>query len=131
MIISSERLCDFCSLNGLVIKGTCFRYRTTHKANWVSPDGRTQNQTDDMMILKESRSAEDTRVYRGAYAASDHYLVAMKIKLKLHKHPDSAKSNATFHTNKLENEIFKSQFSVEQGLGKNQRGPHTNEKKFM
>lgn len=50
---NGERLCDFCSMNGLVITGTCFPHRTTHKATWVSPDGRTQNQIDHMMIRKE------------------------------------------------------------------------------
>ena len=55
---------------------------------------------------------EDTRVYCGADAASDHYSV-MKIKLKLHRNPNRAKCNARFDTQKLENEIFKSRFSVE------------------
>ena len=53
-----------------------------------------------MMIPKEwRRSVEDTRVYHDADAASDHCLVVMKVKLKLHKHLDSAKINARFHTN--------------------------------
>ena len=56
---------------------------------------------------------EDTRVYRGADAASDHYLLVMKIKLKLHRNPDRARTNARFDTQKLENEMFKSKFSVE------------------
>ena len=111
---NGERLCDFCSMNGLVITGPCFPHRTTHKATWVSPNGRTQNQIDHMMIRKEwRRSVEDTRVYRGADAASDHYLQVMKIKLKLHINPDRAKINARFGTQKLENEMFKSGFSVE------------------
>ena len=37
----------------------------------------------------------------------------MKIKLKLHRNPNRAKCNARFHTQKLENEMFKSRFSVE------------------
>ena len=35
---NGERLCDFCSMNGLVITGTCFPHRTAHKATWVSPN---------------------------------------------------------------------------------------------
>ena len=27
---NGERLCDFCSMNGLVITGTCFPHRSTH-----------------------------------------------------------------------------------------------------
>ena len=52
-------------------------------------------------------------MYRGADAASDHYLLVMKIKLKLHRNPDRARTNARFDTQKLENEMFKSKFSVE------------------
>ena len=79
----------------------------------MSPKGRTQNQVNHMMIRKEWRSVEDTRVYRGADAASDHYQLVMKIKLKLHRNPNRAKTNARFDTQKLENEMFKSRFSVE------------------
>ena len=56
---------------------------------------------------------EDIRVYCGADAASDHYLLVMKIKLELHRNPDRAKNNARFDTQKLENEMFKSRFSFE------------------
>ena len=56
---------------------------------------------------------EDTKVYHGADAASDHYLLVMKIKLKLHRNPNRAKCNARFDTQKLENEMFKLRFSVE------------------
>jgi len=37
----------------------------------------------------------------------------MKKTLKLHRNPDRAKTNARFDTQKLENEMFKSRFSVE------------------
>ena len=104
---NGNRLCGFCSMNGLVITGTSFPHRTTYKATWVSPDGRLQNQIDHMMIRKVWRSVEDTRVYRGADAARDHFLlVVMKIKLKLHRNPDRAKTNARIDTQKLVNEMF-------------------------
>jgi len=56
---------------------------------------------------------EDTRVFQGADAASDHYLLVMKIKLKLERNPDRAKTSALFGTQELGNEMFKSRFSVE------------------
>ena len=56
---------------------------------------------------------EDTRVYRGADAASDRYLLVMKIKLKLHRNANRAKCNARFDTHELQSEMFKSRFSVE------------------
>jgi len=67
-----------------------------------------------MMIRKEwRRSLEDTRVYCGADAASDHYLLVLKIKLKLHRNPDQPKTKARIDTQKLENEMFKSRISVQ------------------
>ena len=32
-----ERLCDFCSANGLVITGTLFPHKEIHKLTWRSP----------------------------------------------------------------------------------------------
>ena len=101
---NGERLCDFCSINGLVITGTCFPHRAIHKATWVSTDGKTRNHIDHMMIHKEwRRSVEDTRVYRGADAASDHCLVNMRMKLKLNRNADRTKIKARFDTQNLEN----------------------------
>ena len=56
---------------------------------------------------------EDIKVYRGADAGSGHYLLVMKIKLKLHRNPDRVKSNVRFDKQKLENEMLKSRFSVD------------------
>nr|KAG5707675.1 hypothetical protein BaRGS_003250 [Batillaria attramentaria] len=111
---NGERLCDFCLVNGFIITGTCFPNPEAHKATWVSPDGNTRNQIDHMMIRRElRRSVQDTRVYRGADAASDHYLVIMKLKLKLHRNPNRTKAKPRFDNQKLVNPIFKAKYSVE------------------
>ena len=38
---SREKLCDFCSANGLVITGTLFPHKEMHKLTWRSPDGKS------------------------------------------------------------------------------------------
>ena len=38
-----ERLCDFCSANGLIIVGAIFPHKDIYKLTWRSPDGRTVN----------------------------------------------------------------------------------------
>nr|KAG5694275.1 hypothetical protein BaRGS_031993 [Batillaria attramentaria] len=111
---NGEHLCDFCLVNGFIITGTCFPHPEAHKATWVSPDGNTRNQIDHMMIRREwRRSVQDTRVYRGADAASDHYLVIMELKLKLHRNPNRTKAKPRFDNQKLENPIFKAKYCVE------------------
>ena len=47
---SGERLCDFCSANGFVITGTNFPHKNIHKLTWESPDGRTVNQIDHVLV---------------------------------------------------------------------------------
>ena len=72
---NGERLCEFCEMNGLVITGTIFPHKQIHKATRTSPNGRTKNQIDHTMIVKEYRSSVmDTVVRRGADVGSDHYI---------------------------------------------------------
>ena len=81
---NGARLCDFCSANGLVITGTLFPHKEIHKLTWRSPDGKTVNQIDHVMVNGRMRtSILDTRVMRGADVYSDHYLLRTRIRLKL------------------------------------------------
>ena len=51
---------------------------------WTSPDGKTKNQIDHILISRQHRSTMmDTRVIRAADVGSDHYLLRGKMKLKL------------------------------------------------
>ena len=80
---NGERLCDFCSANGFIITGTIFPHKDIHKLTWRSPDGRTVNQIDRVLVNGNMRtSISDTRVMRGADVYSDHYLVKTRIRLK-------------------------------------------------
>ena len=71
-----EMFADLCSLNRLIIGGSVFPHKRIHKATWVSPDHRRENQIDHIRISQKfRRSVQDVRVHRGADAASDHHLV--------------------------------------------------------
>ena len=96
------RLCDFCAMNRLIITGTIFPRKEIHKLTWVSSDGSNRNQIDHTLINRKFRSSvRDTRVYRGADVASDHYLVKTTIKLKLKTAPKDNRLRTKYDTDKL------------------------------
>ena len=87
---NGERFKGLCGFNQLVIGGTIFPHKTVHKANWVSPDGRTENQIDHFTISKKfRRSLQDVRGMRGADIGSDHHLLVGKVKIKLKRYGNS------------------------------------------
>ena len=110
---NGERLVNFCLNNGLIIGGTVFPHKDVHKLTWTSPDGHTVNQIDHMIInQKWRRSLRDVRVYRGADANSDHYLVIGQVKLKL-RQTRKVQNRQVFDTQKLRRPAEKQEFVVE------------------
>ena len=78
------RLASFAEANNMVIGGTCFQHKDIHKYTWESPDGRTRNQIDHVLINAKHRNAlQDARCYRGADCSSDHMMVIAKVKARL------------------------------------------------
>ena len=75
---------SFCALNELVIGGSLFPHKQTHKATWISPDHHTENQIDHFTIdRKWRRVLLDVRVKRGADIDSDHHLLMGELRMKL------------------------------------------------
>ena len=92
---NGERLINICLNNKLVIGGTIFQHRDIHKLTWKSPDGKTVNQIDHVLINERWRSSlKDVRVVRGADMFSDHFLVGARLRLKL----KAAQQNPINHT---------------------------------
>lgn len=110
---NGERLLDFCEINGLVVCNTIFAHKDIHKYTWVSPDKRTKNQIDYIMINKRwRRSVIDARTYRGADINSDHILLRAKIQLKL-KATRKVQGRRKFAVNKLKQLEVKEAFKLE------------------
>ena len=77
-----KRLVEFCGMNKYVITGTLLPHKDIHKNTWTSPDKRTTNQIDHVLVNQRYRSSvTDTRAMRGADMGSDHQLVRSRIKL--------------------------------------------------
>lgn len=73
---NGDRLLDVCEIDNLVITGTTLPHKPRHKITWISPDGRTENQIDHVLISKQHKiSILYTRTMRGADVSSDHELM--------------------------------------------------------
>lgn len=78
------RLIDFAMSKNMVISGTYFPHKNIHKMTWRSPDGRTNNQIDHVLIDGRHRSnVMDVRSCRGLNVDSDHYLVRVVLRARI------------------------------------------------
>ena len=73
------RIVNFATSKNLVVKSAMFPHRDIHKHTWTSPDGKTHNQIDHILIDRRRQSSIlDVRSFRGADCDTDHYLVVAK-----------------------------------------------------
>lgn len=78
------RLITFAASKSMVIRSTMFPHKDIHKGTWKSPDGKTVNQIDHVVVdTRHKNIIEDVRTFRGADCDSDHYLLFTKIKAKI------------------------------------------------
>ena len=64
-----------------------FAHKKIHKATWISPDDKIENQIDHFCISRKfRRSLEDVRAVRGADVGTDHHMVLGKFRLHLKRH---------------------------------------------
>jgi endonuclease/exonuclease/phosphatase family metal-dependent hydrolase len=78
------RIVNFATSKNLVVRSTMFQRRNIHKYTWTSPDGKTHNQIDHILVDKRWHSSIlDARSFRGADCDTDHYLVVAKVRERL------------------------------------------------
>jgi len=68
----------------VVFKSTMFPHRNIHKYTWASPDGKTHNQIDHILVDRRWRSSIlDVRRFKVTDCDTDHCLVVAKFKERL------------------------------------------------
>ena len=108
------RMISLATQYGLVVGSTLFPHKDIHKGTWLSPDGRTINQIDHVLIRRKFRTSLcDVRSMKGADCGSDHFLVRGKLKIKLRKTKNEVKRRGKFDVSKLKEDETKHEYQVE------------------
>ena len=75
------RLVNLVTSKNLVVKSTMFPHRNIHKYTWTSPEVKTHNQIDHVLISRRWHSSVlDVRSFRGADCDTDKYLVIVRFR---------------------------------------------------
>jgi hypothetical protein len=78
------RAVNFGASKNLIVKSTIFPHHNIHKFTWASPEGKTHNQIDHILIDRRRHSnILDVRSFRAADCDTDHYLVVAKLRERL------------------------------------------------
>jgi endonuclease/exonuclease/phosphatase family metal-dependent hydrolase len=78
------RVVSVATSKNLRVKSMMFPHRNIHKHTWTSPDGKTRNQIDHILVDRRRHSnILDVRSYRAADCETDHYLVVAKVRERL------------------------------------------------
>jgi hypothetical protein len=113
---NSVRTVNFAASKNLVVKSTMFPHRNIHKYTWTSPDGKTHNQIDHILIDRRRQSCVlDVRSFRGAECDTDHYLVVVKLSegLDVSKQDAQKFDGKKFNLRKLKEPEFKNNYQIE------------------
>jgi hypothetical protein len=81
---SGVRVVNFATSKNLVVKSTMFPHCKIHKYTGTSPEGKTHNQIDNVLVDRRQHSSIlDVQSFRGADCDIDHYWVVAKVRERL------------------------------------------------
>lgn len=98
------RLIDFAVHHNMVVASTYFPHKSIHMATWISPDGRTANQIDHVLIDGRHRNnILDVRSCRGPNIDSDHMLVRLVFRARIDARRSQQPMQRRYNVEKLSN----------------------------
>ena len=100
----------------LVVKSTMFPHRNIHKYTWTSPDGKTRNQIDHILIDRRWYSSIlYVRSFGGADCDTNHYLVVAEVRgrLAISKQAAQRFDGESFNLRKLNEVEVRKQYQIE------------------
>jgi hypothetical protein len=78
------RVVNIATSKNLIIKSTMFSYCNIHKFTWTTPDGKTCNHIDHILVDRRRQSSIlDVQSFRVADCDTDHCLVVAKVRERL------------------------------------------------
>jgi hypothetical protein len=81
---NSVRILNFDTSKNLFVRNTMLPHRNFRQYTWTSPDGKTHNQIDHLLIDRRWHSSVlDVQTFRGADCDTDHYMVVAKFRERL------------------------------------------------
>jgi hypothetical protein len=103
---------DFAASRNMVVSSTYFEHKDIHKATWESPDGRTKNQIDHVLIDgRHCSNVLDVRSCRGPNIDSDHHLVKVVVRDRISIQHNRQPALERWDVEKLQNEEIKRRYA--------------------
>ena len=108
-------LLEFAKFNDLVLANTLHPQKPSRKTTWHSPDGKTHNMIDHILINKRFQTSVNlaqTRTFTGADIGSDHDLLMTSLRVKLKRTKKGKSPRIKFDLEKLKDPDIAAEFQA-------------------